>query len=58
MIAETRSDAAQLPPNVLIFEFMVLLEVWNIILGETDLTQRRLHDHTMNFREAAADSYA
>ena len=55
MSAETRSDAAQLLSSVLNFDFIVLLEFWNTILGKIDRIQRRLQDSTMNFREAATD---
>ncbi len=55
MSAETRSDAAQLLSSVLKFDFIVLLEFWNTILGKIDRIQRRLQDSTMNFREAATD---
>jgi len=56
MSAETRSDAAQLLSSVLNFNFVVLLEFWNTILGKIDRIQRRqLQDPKMNFRETAAD---
>jgi len=48
MSAETRSDAAQLPLSVLNFNFIILLEFWDTIVGKIDRLQRRLQDPTMN----------
>jgi len=52
---QTRSVAAKLLSCVLNFNFIVLLEFWNTILGKIDRNQRRLQDPTMNFRKTAAD---
>jgi len=48
VIAEARSDVAQLLSSVLTFNFIVLLEFWNTILGKIDRIRRRLQDQTMN----------
>ncbi|KAG1652640.1 Zinc finger MYM-type protein 1 [Nymphon striatum] len=55
MTPETRSGAQQLQACVLNFNFIVLLQFWNAILGKIDRVQKRLQDPTMNFKEAATD---
>ncbi|KAG1687021.1 Zinc finger MYM-type protein 1 [Nymphon striatum] len=55
MTPETRSGAQQLQACVLNFNFIVLLQFWNAVLGKIDRVQKRLQDPTMNFKEAATD---
>lgn len=55
MTPETRSGAHQLQACVLNFNFIVLLQFWNAVLGKIDRVQKRLQDPTMNFKEAATD---
>ena len=55
MTPETRSGAEQLQACILKFNFIVLLQFWNTVLGKIDRVQKRLQDPTMNFKEAATD---
>ena len=55
MTPETRSGAEQLQACILKFNFIVLLQFWNTVLGKIDRAQKRLQDPTMNFKEAATD---
>ncbi|KAG8234733.1 hypothetical protein J437_LFUL000968 [Ladona fulva] len=55
MTPETRSGAQQLQACVLNFNFIVLLQFWNAVLGKIDRVQKRLQDPTMNFKETATD---
>ena len=55
MTPETRSGAEQLQACILKFNFIVLLQFWNTVLGKIDRVQKRLQDSTMNFKEAATD---
>ena len=52
---DTRSEAQILLAAILKFEFFVLLQFWNTILGKLDRVQKRLQDPSMNFKDAAAD---
>ena len=55
MTPETKSGAEQLQACILKFNFMVLLQFWNTVLGKIDRVQKRLQDPTMNFKEAETD---
>ena len=55
MTPETRSGAEQLQACILKYNFIVLLQFWNTVLGKIDRVQKRLQDPTMNFKEAATD---
>ena len=55
MTPETRSGAEQLQACILKFNFIVLLQFSNTVLGRIDRVQKRLQDPTMNFKEAATD---
>ena len=55
MPSETRSGADHLQACVLNFNFVVLLQLSNVVLGKIDCVQKSLQDHTMNFKEAATD---
>ena len=58
MTPETRSGAQHLHARVLNFNFIVLLQFWNAVLGKIDRVQKRLQDPTMNFKEAAIDIWS
>ncbi|KAJ8048191.1 hypothetical protein HOLleu_00398 [Holothuria leucospilota] len=55
---ETRSDAKQLYHCMLSYDFLTLLEFWDIILIGIDRVQKKLKDQTMNFDDAPMDSKA
>ena len=53
MTPETRSGAEQLQACILKFNFIVLLQFWNTVLGKIDRVQKRLQDPTVPDRTAS-----